>query len=279
MKTLTVEVDNGIYEVLRLELVAAGYLPDKLAFLPNNLAGYEAAKVAIRNAGKPVIELYNSSAYDSRNELTDPVIVIDRILVEPADAGMTQDWEYKYNQVDGDYDKYLSPDTRYDITYQITYITKLEETASIIESILAGALGARKYIPALKSSDNSIVSNFYLHRLNYFDTSGSDFLERGCRYLAKYIDIAGSVPLGKVAAFDFTKFTLDVSPVSRETLFKKIVEIFDVNGLVTGYDDIYKLGLSVVQDQQGNEYVEGPDGELYSVNPNDGTIEYLTPNL
>lgn len=281
MKTQPVEVDNAIEEALRLAVVAAGYLPDKLAYLPHDEPGYEAAKVTIRNNRGFVIEVEGSSAYDSRNEKKDAVIYLNRLQIDPSSTGIGQDIEFVWNETDGNYDSALSPSSMYDMMYQVGYSTSSEETASICESIIISALGARKCLNAIKTVDQSVVAPFTIHRLtgSGFDTSDDEGLERGARFTAKYIDLEGSAPLGKVAPFDITKFVFEQVQCDRETLFKKIVEIFDVDGItVNGYDDIYKLGLKVYTSIAGEVLVSDPDGHLYKIE-SDGTITYLSPNL
>lgn len=278
MKTTLLEVDNGIFEPLRLRLVADGYLPNILDYI-GDTAGYELAKQAIRDLKKPVIEIENSSNYDSRNTLKDSVILINRMQPEPADTGVGQDWDYNWNATDEKYDKVLSPTTRYDISYQITYLTVLEETASIVEHILLSVFSNRKYLSALKSTDSSVVSEFMFHRLNGFDTSGPDFLERGARYVAKFVDLEGDTALGQIAPFDFAQFVLDMEPLRREVLLKQLIEIYDVDGVtITGYEDLYKLGLVVTINLAGEKIVTGPNSELYKINADD-TITYLNPDL
>lgn len=278
MKTLISDVNRGLEERLRLAAVAAGYLPDKLLYMPSDAAGYETAKQAIRDAGRPVVEIYGPGSNPNRDVKRDANVYVTFLMEEPADAGTGQDFVYEFNAQDMDYDKTLSPDTRYDLSYQISYVTETEETASAIQDIMRSAFGVRGYVDALGVDGITVVSKFKFFRTTPFEVPGTDYLERGSRYEAKWVDLDGFRPLGKIAPFDFTKFDLDVVPTARETLFKKIVETFDANGVVTGYDDVYKLGLSVDEDLQGNKYVSGPGGEQYKINP-DGTITYLSPNL
>lgn len=281
MKTQPVEVDNAIEEALRLAVVAAGYLADKLLYLPNDVAGYNAANNTIRTNKGFIIEVEGSSAYDSRNEKKDPVIYVNRLQIDPSSTGIGQDIEFEWNATDQDYDSFLSPSSMYDMMYQVGYSTSSEETASVCESIIISALGARKCLTAIKTSDQSAVAKFTIHRLSGsgFDTSDDEGLERGARFMAKYIDLEGSAPLGKIAAFDITKFVFEQVQCDRETLFKKIVETFAPDGVtVTGYTDVYKLGLTVYTSIAGDVLVQGPNGDLYKIEAN-GTITYLSPNL
>jgi hypothetical protein len=281
MKTQPVEVDNAIEEALRLAVVAAGYLADKLLYLPANVAGYDAANDTIRTNKGFIIEVEGSSAYDSRNTKKDAVIYLNRLQIDPSSTGIGQDIEFVWNVTDQNYDSALSPSSMYDMMYQVGYSTGSEETASICESIIISALGARKCLTAIKTADQAPVAKFTIHRLagSGFDVSDDEGLERGARFMAKYIDLEGSAPLGKIAPFDITKFVFEQVQCDRETLFKKIVETFAIDGItVNGYNDIYKLGLEVYTSIAGDTLVSGPDGHLYKIEAN-GTITYLSPNL
>lgn len=103
--------ERTLYELIRLNLVTRGYLPDFLSY-PNNPIGksqYEAAKQTIKNSKGFYIELKGSSDQDSRGNKYIPRIVI--LPQEPSNSetiGMDTSRDYILTG-DGKYDETKYP--------------------------------------------------------------------------------------------------------------------------------------------------------------------------
>ena len=200
------ELDNGIFELIRLELVARGYLPDFVA--AGSAAAYEAQKQAIRNSGKQVIECFNVGSWKSRGEKNSNNIVLDRGTPAPARTGVGKSLDYDLKQDESGYEKSLPADVKWDISYRLSYFTQLAGYADIIEDVLRVCLGARKLVSTL--DDNGVkTGEVWLFYQSEFDTSGADFIERGVNYIARNVDLIGAKELGDIAKFNADEFGLD----------------------------------------------------------------------
>lgn len=282
MKLLPTEVDNGIFNKIRKVIVNAGYLPDFTDYMlfPDPNAAYQAAKLPIINSGKEIIEVHNSSSSSNRGERKEHMVYVTRLGPDPSSTGVGIHSDYTYNELTGKYDK-TRPSQRFDLMYQIAYVTNSETYASLIESFIAKAFSTRVKIIPFRDDYTAITDGaFWLYRGSYFDVSSDKYIERGSRFTARYIDIIGPEDLGEIAKFDIAQFQLDMKVCDRETILKKLLVEYDASGNVSGYTDVYKIGLTVVTDPiSGNEIVVGPGSENYLLDQDTGEIIYLDENL
>lgn len=269
------EIDNGLFEVIRLKLVELGHYPDYSILTGTEIDKsnqMRTLKDNISNSGL-LIEPISTGSSMSRGEKTLNKIIIDRIGIEPATIGIGKQNEYVFNNSSGKYDKFLTPDSMYDINYQISYSSKDENVATLIEKILIDGLSVRKYIYAIKD-DETVLSPFWLYRKNHFDTSSDTFIERGIRYEAKYINLSGYLPLGQIAPM--TEFIFDIQPKNRQEILYKLKVWFDNLGVLQ-YEDVYNIGLVVTK--VGSEYIiSGPQSEKYKILEN-GELILVDINL
>ena len=73
------EIERAVFEVIRKKIVSLGYLPDIALYQPtDDVAGYEAAKKAIRDSGKKIIDIKGVGDPKARGELDYNSIFINR---------------------------------------------------------------------------------------------------------------------------------------------------------------------------------------------------------
>ena len=190
------EVDNGVFEALRLKCVELGYLPDFTAYTNSN--AYNAAKTAIKQSGKQIIEVFGVGTGTSKGVENLNNIVIKRASPRPALTGVGIAYEYDLQQ-NGNFAKSETSDTKFDIEYSITYNTETSEYADIIEKIIYEVFGVRKLINAYNENAD-VTGQFWLRYKGGADTSIASFIERVVRYDAVNIDLLGGVEMGEVAA-------------------------------------------------------------------------------
>jgi len=208
------ELNNGIYEVIRLELFAQGFLADIASFdvtTPVGLADYNAANELIVTDGGDLIEIFSTGGSQSRGDKEVNAIIIDRGTPEMAANGVGNDIDYDFNTGSGKYDKTIPSNMKYDVPFTITYFCKFNRLADIIEDIIRSVLKERAFI---KSLDDSVTETgeFWLIRNGQFDTSGKNFIERGVTYLARNIDLIGPEDAGEITPFDFDQFEDEIVP-------------------------------------------------------------------
>jgi len=272
-KLTQAQVDNGIFEIIRKELVLRGYLPD--VDIVGFGAGYTNAIQLIKNNGKQPIELYQPGAMESRGENNDNDVIIGRSTPIPARTGTGRNTEYDFNEDTNKYDKSITADVKYDIPYKITYITKTETYAEIIEDVLRKVIGARMLLNAIDNTGN-IVGEFWLIQASAFDTSDKSYIERGWLYTARNIDLRGSDSLGEIAPF--TEFCADVEPKTRQEILTKIRIIYNEDNEPIAIEDIYNIGITFYINSQGDLICVGPDDDKYKVT-DEGDLIFISDDL
>lgn len=274
------QLDNGIFEVLRKEFVRLGVLPDITAYVGTAAqinTQYNAAKAVLRTAGVTIMEVFSVGGYQSRGELNQCNIIVDRKTSKPAATGTGRVFEYTLvDRAQPKFDKAISTDSKFDIPYSISYVCKLTAHSEIIEAAIMRVIGARKYITALKD-DATAAGNFWLIQKNQFDTSdGEKFIERGWMFIADNIDLTGATALDPVG--QFTEFTLSVEPYTSEDILTKISITVPGGGADFILVDRFNLGYSMVKNLDGTYTISGPDAEHYSVDAN-GVLTYQPNDL
>lgn len=183
------DIDNGIYEKLRKETVRLGYLPDIALYQPPNPANeaaYEAARQAIINSGKEIIEVFNVGNSDDRDGITKNKIIVDRSAPEKGNisfhnveklvpVGDPEDPATKYKKV-------KLPAFSYFITYQITYICVKSKYDYIIQDILRKALLNFTYLKGYDDNGTELSEGFNIMYMTTIDQSDAKFVERIYRF-------------------------------------------------------------------------------------------------
>jgi hypothetical protein len=233
-------LQNGIFEPLRLLTVSKGYFPDIVDYLdPVDQAGFDAAKQAIITGGKQLIEVFNVGNYDSREQTHTNDIAIDMIAIEASGTGTKSVPVYTENEGNDNFDKVKTPDAKYDVTFQITYIAYSEEYAAIIERILTEAFGIRQYLKPYDNDGNELTEGFRLHRIQSFDTSGDEFIERGYRYQAVNIDLAEDQVQEAVSKLEELQFEMTDEEGNETIMPPEPEEIETPDSFDDGFNESY----------------------------------------
>lgn len=201
MKLTAQQIEDGIYEIIRLKLVELGYLPDVTAYLPNNTANqaaYKAAIEAIKGTGKKIIEIHNDGSYKNRQNVKENVIIISKEDQDPSVTGTKSSPEYVYDAGNTNYKKSITAETIFDLQYRVTIICYDSEYINIIEDILLQSLGARRKINALEP-DGTVVGDFWILIGSYINLDSSKFAERAQMYNIPTINLIGNTDAGTVA--------------------------------------------------------------------------------
>lgn len=207
------ELDNGMFEALRLKVVSYGYLPDFTLY--SNADDYESAKQDIIDAGKEIIEVHGQGSWKSRGEKNINNIVIDRGTPAPAKSGIGKSFEYDLNDTKDKYNKTKIADTKWDCPYKITYMCQTSKYCNIIEDIIRSTFGARKLINCI-NDDEEITGEVWIYYSSEFDTSGTDFIERGVNYITKNVDLQGAEFIEEITPFNADEFKLEQKLILRE---------------------------------------------------------------
>lgn len=207
MKLTLKQIENGISEVIRLRIVANGYLPDVTAYATDAL--YQAARDVIIASGKSIIECFAGGSYISNQDVKSNDIIISRYGKDPAATGTIPTLQYE--KVDGqpEYTKNKSPEGFFDITYKITYICYNENDADIIETIIHESLGTRRVLNAL-NDDASIAGTFRFEYRNFIELNSKDYIERVFYYETTNIDLLGDEAFNNVP--EMSDFEFDPDP-------------------------------------------------------------------
>ena len=150
-------VENTVVEYIRRELVAHGYLPDILNYIPETLTSkdaYMAEKKAIVNSKGFVVELFGHSSSDKKYSKSVPRITfLPRRFVQ-GDIGNSPEKALVLSQDEAGYDEFFQPPTTSDYWFDIEISTNSASQDRICHAILMAALGKRKYIDLLYGTVN-----------------------------------------------------------------------------------------------------------------------------
>lgn len=208
------QVDKGIYEAIRKEVVRLGYFPDLRLFPKGKEKELEAAKAVIRDSGKKLIEIKGVASGLNRQTLNYNSIFINRDDIAPGGIGMWGTQSY-VKVVEGGqtfYDVYLNPTGTVDIEYQIEFFTDDTTYDRIIQSIIMNALKVRGFIPGILP-DYSEGQGFYVHFQTTLNKSDNEVLERAIRYDARDIVLEDGVFLYRTT--QVTDIDISSEPVSE----------------------------------------------------------------
>ena len=200
------ELDRTFYEVLRLELVALGYLPDITQYTVES--DYAAAKEAIVTSGKEVIELFGVGASIARDEKTNSKITIDRKSGGSGTIGSSGLFYYE-PYTDGTQRKFRKmayPDQTKNIRYEIRTIAKTRAYEVIMQDILYNLFDQKKYLNTIDVNTELFTDKKFLVKYEGdVDVSVVRYKERMFSYLVPDIYVnnpkvnrSGIVPLTSV---------------------------------------------------------------------------------
>lgn len=214
---MTIEdVGMGLYDALRKVAVMKGYLPDITDYLPNDEAGYIAAKKAI---GANLIDVIGGGQWRRKQNKDEDCIVVNFVYPMPSKIGRMGQYT---NVPDGDRFKVIKEaDTLFDLYFQVVYMTRDERVITRCEQLIAQTFGRIANLKAF-NLDGEITGEFAAIRNEPFDVSTGDYYERGYRFCVEGIDLIGGVEVGSVSQFSAFELQLHTE---REKLVTDVIGI------------------------------------------------------
>lgn len=186
-----VEIENGLYEAIRLEIVSRGLLPDITDYIPNDIAGYEARIQEIKGAGNKIIFIENSGSYQQRENLEENCIIIDQEESAPSQTGTSSVYEYTYDGINENYVRETTANGLFDLQYRVTMVCYDSEYIAIMQDILRQALGFRKKINSMDNNAN-VTGSFWCFHSSYLRLDSSKFIERAVLFDIPSVDLIGN---------------------------------------------------------------------------------------
>jgi hypothetical protein len=157
-------VEKSIFEIIRLKLVAEGYLPNKKSFAKSDAgaAAYQAAITAIKDSNKKFcIQVFGMASPQARGETQVPRIVVQTQRALPGDLGTP----ITTKEVNGDhYEKFKHPYTSANLQVDIKIVWNTANQLRIASAIIASTLSTRNYIDFYDTPGNE--NKIYLEQLN-----------------------------------------------------------------------------------------------------------------
>lgn len=176
--TLYDTYDRTIYELLRLALVAAEYLPDQTLY--STSASWDAAiKVAqAASSDKLVTQIYGVGMWRGRPKIDPNIIVLNRLGDQKGTIGAFP----AYNYVDmgnGTFNKTMYPRATKDLIYTIRIITKMEKWDRLLRDLVESVFGIESFIHLIDPTTREVTTNtVFITQENDLDLSSTEMLER-----------------------------------------------------------------------------------------------------
>lgn len=150
------ELDRTVFELIRLQVVAAGYLVDMTAY--GTEAAYVAANDVLKDSlpDKQLIHVFGVGKPSGREEIVESRIVIDRVNSELGTIGAFPE-QYFEDNGDDTFDKVDMASNTEDVMYDIRIITNKIKFERVCRQIVRDALGIKKYITSITTSENMFI--------------------------------------------------------------------------------------------------------------------------
>lgn len=141
INTITLEeLDRSIFELIRLEIVAMGYLPDVVQY--PNAKDYEAAKQQIIQNKGFIIEVDGVGSGEARGERVMCSISVDRKDITMGSIGGNT---VQYRKVNDKFTKERVPQATSNIMYDIRIYTNSLAKERLISEMIYDIIGHRNY--------------------------------------------------------------------------------------------------------------------------------------
>lgn len=208
---MTIEsLDRTIYELLRLEFVRLGYLPDIAAM--TDIAEYNAAKDTIRSEKDYVVEVMGVGNGQSRDAKALCMVTVDRpYLTQGAIGGVLTYVTYK--NPDGSFTRVARPASSSDVGYNVRVSGATAKMDRIMIAAVLRCLGYNLATKAYNSDTNKFDSLdwVYLEGNGYVDMSDGRYLDRLFTYGVKDVWVdEGNMEATIVPAMTSIEFQLDL---------------------------------------------------------------------
>lgn len=193
------QIERGIFEALRLVLVAHNHLPDMLLYL-GNAAGYRAAQQVIRNTpGGLLIDLMNVGDYTAKGELTYPSIIIELSSEEPGDVRSNAGaYAFVFKNLQQKFDKFKMPDSSSNLTYTITAICKSTKQQRLIDRLMFEALPKRGKMKGKLQDGSDTEQTFPIAWVQTVNLSDREYIEKQYRFIVRNVFVQESELVSEV---------------------------------------------------------------------------------
>ena len=174
------QIDNAFFEVIRLALVAGGYLPDVVIY--NTESTFKTALQAITAANKPIIRVFGVGNYKARNDIKGNKIVIDRLGTEKGSYGSPNLKEYESSGLNVFVEKQY-PKNTVNINYQISFLTSEQKVDNILTTLIMQSLDEKGTLKGLNDSATYTQNEFhYFKQAQSYQNNENELIERAFRF-------------------------------------------------------------------------------------------------
>jgi len=178
-------LDRTIFELLRLRLVAIGYLPDITLF--STLAEYEAEKKAWEaDPSKTLVEVFGVGPSKARNRKESHRILIDRKKSSVGSLGgntihYTENAEELPDEDFKRFTKRRRPENTFNVHYEIRIITDSARVDRKLSDVIYSGLGTKRATKLFEGNDFGDKLALLVYD-DDVDVSSTDFIERMYQY-------------------------------------------------------------------------------------------------
>jgi len=208
-------IQRSIYEAIRVELVARGYLPDISDNLlyPNTKAGQEAFQQAmsdITDARGFCVELFSTGALKARGLKKVPRIVIQKGRLLPGDIGSSVGNSYQPDGAGGFIKVELPPHST-NMFLSIHLVSNEEGQDRVMNNVIGNAISVRRYLPLLDAVE--FTDRFLILQVGYNENNDMDegIMERIYEFSVPDLYITEKKEVGIISAI--TEITLEQSNI------------------------------------------------------------------
>ena len=198
-------IDRSIYEAIRLEVVAQGYLPDITLFDTTTVPGRDAWNTALQHIVDTngfYIKVFGAGSSHSKFQKTVPRIVYLPKRVFPGDLGGNPDAVYASN---GNlYDASVRPPQTSDMQFEVSIVSNLASQERVMNGILGNVFSKRNYINFYTNVGDENDQVFFTRQYSFRDVPDTAFglNERIYAYEAKDLWDRENAPLPQVHRLD-----------------------------------------------------------------------------
>jgi len=209
-------IDWAVAYHVEKAVTAAGFFPNKDAFLPANLSGFNAAIAGIVANKGFIMEVFGTANYTSRAETESCNIIIQRVGIEPSKANITRGITTFEPFGEGGFTRAVNPQTTYDIEYEIRFICESTEAERAATSLLLGLFDMGLYFLPVKIDTGLRVfitdeQQIFIKPTGQFaDLSGEGYIEKMFKYKALSVGITPQTNVSNVPEIE--EITINLAP-------------------------------------------------------------------
>ena len=183
------QAERSIFEAIRLEVIANGFLPDITASIDANT--WELARAALKaTLIKPegLVDVFGVGSPEGRNEKLMHRIVIDREGSVPGTIGGAPSVGFDVTggtegQAGATYKKVMLPTLSEDVTYEISIITNHITMDRIMRAIVKNVLKNRYYLQTVDDNGDLDGNAIFIEFLSEMSKTVGEDMHRSLRYV------------------------------------------------------------------------------------------------